>query len=117
VGFPRRPRRRQRGAHRRERSGEEVGQCSGPEAATRGEEAIGAVELNGEVAEEGRRADAGTRHGSGEVAAGRRSGWRGMRGKGQQGREAGPRKGETDAWSVPEQEVAPGRSRSDGERR
>jgi hypothetical protein len=30
-----------------------VGQCSGPEAATRGEEAIGAVELNGEGAEGG----------------------------------------------------------------
>jgi hypothetical protein len=53
VGFPRRPRRQRRGAHRREGSGEEVGQCSGPEAATGGEEAIGAVELNGAGAEGG----------------------------------------------------------------
>jgi hypothetical protein len=66
---------------------------------------------------EGRRADVGTGHGGGEVAAERRPGWRGVRGKGQQGREAGPRKGETDAWSLPEQEVAPGRSWSGGERR
>jgi hypothetical protein len=53
VGFPWRPRRRQRGARQREGSGEEVGQCSGLEAATGGEEAIGAVELNGEGEEEG----------------------------------------------------------------
>jgi hypothetical protein len=66
---------------------------------------------------EGRRADAGTGHGSGEVAAGRRSGWRGARGKGQRGIEAGPGKGESDAWGLPEQEVAPRRSWNDGERR
>jgi hypothetical protein len=53
VGFSRRPRWRRRGARRREDSGEEVGQCSGPEAATRGEEAIGVVELNREGAEGG----------------------------------------------------------------
>jgi hypothetical protein len=53
VRFPRQPRRRRRGAHRREGSGEEVGQCSGPEAATGGEEAIGAVELNREGVEGG----------------------------------------------------------------
>jgi hypothetical protein len=51
VGFPRRPRQRRRGARRREGSSKEVGQCSGPEAAIRGEEAIGVVELNGEGAE------------------------------------------------------------------
>jgi hypothetical protein len=52
-GFPRRPRWRRRGARRREGSGEEVGQCSSPEAPTRGEEAIGAIELNGEGAKGG----------------------------------------------------------------
>jgi hypothetical protein len=46
----------------------------------------------------------------GEVAAGRSSGGHGARGRGQQRREAGPGKGEGDAWSPPEQEVAPGRS-------
>jgi hypothetical protein len=53
VGFPRWLRRQRREAHWREGSGEEAGQCSGPEASTRGEEAIGAVELNGEGAEGG----------------------------------------------------------------
>jgi hypothetical protein len=53
VGFPRRPRRPRRGARRREDSSEEVGQCSGPEAATREEEAIGAGQLSGEGAEVG----------------------------------------------------------------
>jgi hypothetical protein len=53
VRFPWRPRRRQRGAHRRGGSGERVGQCSGLVAAMRGQEAIGAVELNGEGAEGG----------------------------------------------------------------
>jgi hypothetical protein len=53
VGFPQRPRRWRRGARRREGFGEEVGQCFGPEAATRGEDAIGAVELNGEGAKGG----------------------------------------------------------------
>jgi hypothetical protein len=53
VGFPRRPRRRRRGARRREGSGEVVGQCSGPKATTGGEEAIGAVESNGKGVEGG----------------------------------------------------------------
>jgi hypothetical protein len=66
---------------------------------------------------EGRRAETGTGHGGGEVVAGRRSGWRGARGKGQWGREARPGKGKSDAWGLPEQEVAPGRSWNDGERR
>jgi hypothetical protein len=56
-------------------------------------------------------------HDGDEVAAGRRSGWRGARGKGQRGRKAGPRKAESDAWGLPEQEVAPGRDWSSGERR
>jgi hypothetical protein len=55
-------------------------------------------------------------HGGGEVAAGRRSGWRGVRGKGQRGREAGPGKRESDAWGPLEQEVVPGRSWSGDER-
>jgi hypothetical protein len=42
---------------------------------------------------EGRRADMSVGHGDNEVAAGWRSGWRGARGKGQWGREAGPGKG------------------------
>jgi hypothetical protein len=46
------------------------------------------------------------------VAAGRRTGWRGVRGKGQRGRKAGPGKGESDAWGLPEQEVAPGGTRA-----
>jgi hypothetical protein len=45
------------------------------------------------------------------------SGGRGIRGGGQQGRGAGPGKGESDAWSPPEQEVVPGRSWSGGGRR
>jgi hypothetical protein len=53
-------------------------------------------------------------HGGGEVAAGSSSGGRGARGKGQRGRGTGPGKGESDAWSPPEQEVAPGRSWSGG---
>jgi hypothetical protein len=53
VGFPRRPRRQRRGARQREGSGEEVGKCSGPEAATGGEEVIGTVESNGEGVEGG----------------------------------------------------------------
>jgi hypothetical protein len=44
------------------------------------------------------------------------SGGRGIRGGGQQGRGAGPGKGESDAWSPPEQEVALGRSWSGGGR-
>jgi hypothetical protein len=48
-------------------------------------------------------------HGGDEVAAGRRSGWRGAREKDQRGRKAGPGKGESDAWGLPEQEVAPGK--------
>jgi hypothetical protein len=57
----------------------------------------------------GRGADTSAGHGGDEVAAGRRSGWRGARGKRQRGRKAGPGKGESDAWGLPEQEVAPGR--------
>jgi hypothetical protein len=56
---------------------------------------------------EGKRAGAGAGHGGSEMAAGRSSGGRGTRGRGQQGR---PGKGEGDAWSPPEQEVALGRS-------
>jgi hypothetical protein len=48
-------------------------------------------------------------HGGNEVAAGRCSGWRGARGKGQRGRKVGPGKRESDAWGLPEQEVAPGK--------
>jgi hypothetical protein len=59
---------------------------------------------------EGRRAGAGAGHGGGEVVAGSTSGGRGARRRGQHGREAGPGKGEGDAWSPPEREVAPGRS-------
>jgi hypothetical protein len=57
----------------------------------------------------GRGAGTSGGHGGDEVAAGRRSGWRGARGKGQWGRKAGPGKGESDACGLPEQEVAPGR--------
>jgi hypothetical protein len=53
VGFPRRPRWRRRGAPWREGSGDKVGQCTDPEVATRGEEFIGAFELNGVGAEGG----------------------------------------------------------------
>jgi hypothetical protein len=59
---------------------------------------------------EGRGADASAGHGGDKVAAGRSSGGRGARGKGQQGRGAGSGKGKGDAWSTPEQEVAPRRS-------
>jgi hypothetical protein len=59
---------------------------------------------------EGQRASMSTGHGGGEVAVGNSSGGRGARGKGQQRRGAGPGKGESDAWSPLENEVAPGRS-------
>jgi hypothetical protein len=44
-------------------------------------------------------------------------GGRGICGGGQQGGGAGPGKRESDAWSSPEQELAPGRSWSGGGRR
>jgi hypothetical protein len=65
----------------------------------------------------GRGAGTSAGHGDDEVAAGRRSGWCGARGKGQRGRKAWPGKGERDAWGLPEQEVAPGRDWSGDERR
>jgi hypothetical protein len=43
---------------------------------------------------EGRRAGTSAGHGGDEVAAGRRSGWRGARRKGQRGREAGLGRGQ-----------------------
>jgi hypothetical protein len=59
---------------------------------------------------EGKRVGAGVEHGGGKLAAGRSFGGRGTRGRGQQGRGAGSGKGEGDAWSPLEQEVAPGRT-------